>query len=63
MSLAEGTSDALSAARLGEALTAEAKNAEIVALAARYEGIGETLATGEEDGEAAMSEVKSVAAE
>jgi NAD(P)-dependent dehydrogenase (short-subunit alcohol dehydrogenase family)/acyl carrier protein len=63
MSLAEGTSVALIAARLGDALTADAKNAEIVALAARYEGIGETLATGEEDGEAAMSEVKSVAAE
>ncbi len=62
MSLAEGTSVALIAARLGDALSAGAKNAEIIALAARYGGVGETLAV-EEGGEAGLSDVKSVAAE
>ncbi len=64
VSLTEGTSVASIAARLGGALSAGAKNAEIVALAARYEGIGETSIAAEEDGAAArMSEFKSVAAE
>ncbi len=64
VSLTEGTSVASIAARLGGALGAGAKNAAIVALAARYEGIGETSIAAEEDGAAArMSEFKSVAAE
>ena len=64
VSLTEGTSVASIAARLGGALGAGAKNAEIVALAARYEGIGETSIAAEEGSAAArMSELKSVAAE
>jgi acyl carrier protein len=64
VSLTEGTSVASIAARLGGALGAGAKNAEIVALAARYEGIGETSIAAEEGTAAArMSELKSVAAE
>jgi phthiocerol/phenolphthiocerol synthesis type-I polyketide synthase C len=64
VSLTEGTSVASIAARLGGALGAGAKNAEIVALTARYEGIGETSIAAEESSAAArMSELKSVAAE
>ena len=64
VSLTEGTSVTSIAARLGGALGAGAKNAEIVALAARYEGIGETSIAAEEGSAAArMSELKSVAAE
>jgi hypothetical protein len=64
VSLTEGTSVASIAARLGGALNAGAKNAEIVALAARYEGIGETsIATEGGSAAARMSELKSVAAE
>ncbi len=62
MSLAEGTSVALIAARLGSALSAGAKNAEVVALVARYEGVGETVVA--ESGAAARApEPKSAAAE
>jgi phthiocerol/phenolphthiocerol synthesis type-I polyketide synthase C len=62
MSLAEGTSVASIAARLGSALSAGAKNAEIIALAARYEGVGETPVTAEEDGER-VPQPKSAAAD
>ncbi len=63
MSLAEGTSVASIAARLGDALSAGAKNAEIIALTARHEGVGEIPVAAEEGGAARMSELKSVAAE
>ena len=64
VSLTAGTSVASIAVRLGGALSAGAKNAEIVALAARYEGVGETSIAAEEGSATArMSEFKSVAAE
>jgi hypothetical protein len=45
-------------------LSAGAKNAEIVALAARYEGVGEaSIVAGEGSAAVRMSEFKSVAAE
>ena len=47
VSLAEGTSVASIAARLGGALNAGAQNAEIIALAARYEGGDETSVAAE----------------
>ena len=63
MSLAEGTSVASIAARLGGALSVGAKNAEIIGLAARYEGAGETSVDAEEGGGESLSEMKSVAAD
>ncbi|HYC26288.1 MAG TPA: SDR family NAD(P)-dependent oxidoreductase, partial [Roseiarcus sp.] len=47
VSLTEGTSVSSIAARLGEALSTGAKNAEIVALAARHEGAVETSVAAE----------------
>jgi len=63
MSLAEGTSVASIAARLVGALSVGAKNAEIIGLAARYEGGGETSVDAEEGGGESLSEMKSVAAD
>jgi phthiocerol/phenolphthiocerol synthesis type-I polyketide synthase C len=59
VSLAEGTSVASIAARLGSALRAGAKNAEVAALTARYEAIDAAAIAAEE----AASEPKSAAAE
>ncbi|HEV7994682.1 MAG TPA: SDR family NAD(P)-dependent oxidoreductase [Stellaceae bacterium] len=63
MSLAEGTSVSSIAARLAGALGARAKNAEIVALVARYEGGGEGGEADAEAAAAAMPQPKPVAAE
>jgi phthiocerol/phenolphthiocerol synthesis type-I polyketide synthase C len=63
VSLTEGTSVASIAARLGSALSGGAQNAAITALAARYEGAGDTSLAGSESPAAEMSEPKSVAAE
>ena len=63
VSLAEGTSVASIAARLGGALNAGAKNAEVIALAARYEGVGESSIAREEAAVVAGMPEPSVAAE
>jgi phthiocerol/phenolphthiocerol synthesis type-I polyketide synthase C len=59
VSLAEGTSVASIAARLGSALSAGAKNPEVAALAARHEAVDVAAFASEE----AMAEPKSAAAE
>jgi acyl transferase domain-containing protein/acyl carrier protein/SAM-dependent methyltransferase len=63
VSLAEGTSVASIAARLAGALNAGAKNAEVIALAARYEGVGESSIASEEAAVVAGMPEPSVAAE